>query len=95
LALFYHHAGEPTCVDGRVTNTINDVGDAAYVVEVTMRYEEAAYFIATLFEVASVGENIIDARGIFLAELEASVENEDVVAHLDSGHVAPDFFDTT
>ena len=39
LALAYHHRGEPARVNRRVADAVDDVGDAADVVEVAVRDE--------------------------------------------------------
>src|SRR3989338_2218795 len=94
LALAYHHRGEAARVDGRIADAVDDVGDAADVVEVAVRDKEPADFLAALLEVLGVGENVVDARGVVLAELEPAVDDDDVVAHLHHGHVFAYLLDT-
>src|SRR3989344_2901841 len=92
LPFLYHHAGQLAGVDGRVADAVDDVGDAADVVQVAVRDEETAYFVATLFQISGVGQNVIDTRRVVLRESETAVEDEYVAAEFNGGHVAPDFF---
>src|SRR3989344_2934561 len=93
LALLYHLSGQFTRVDERVPDAIDDVRYAADMIKVSVRDEKPAYLVASLFEVAGVRQNVIDARGFVFLELESCVEDEDIVADLDRGHVAADLFD--
>ena len=94
LAFLDHHARETAGVDHRIPDAIDDVGDAADMVEVAVRDEKPADLVAALFEIAGIGKHIVDAGRIVLrAEAEAAVEDEDIVADLDRSHVAADLFD--
>ena len=55
LALLDHLGGEAPRVDRGAADAIDDVGNAADVVEVAVADQEAAYFIPPLFEVSRVG----------------------------------------
>src|SRR3989338_2199079 len=90
MALLYHHARELAGVDKGVADPVHDVGNAADVGEVAVRDEEAPDLSAPLLEVAGVGQDVIDARRLLLAELESAVEDEDVGTDLDGRHVAAD-----
>ena len=92
LSLLDHHACELAGVDGRIAHTIEDIRDAADVIEVAVGDEQAADVVAAFFEVAGVGQDVIDTgRVLFGAECEARIDDEDVVANFDRGHVAADF----
>ena len=93
LALLYHLCGEAPRVNRRVADAIDNVGDTADVVEVTVGYEEPAYFVATLFQICRVGQDVINARRVSFGERESAVENENIIAEFDRSHVASDFFD--
>src|SRR3989344_9571273 len=54
LAFLYHHAGKLPRVYRRIADSIEHIGNAADVVEVTVRYEHSADFVSTLFKVARV-----------------------------------------
>ena len=91
LPLLYHHAGQLAGINHRVADAVNDVGNAADVVQVPMRYKKPADFVAARFQVTGVGENVINAGGIHFAESESAVNEEDVASEFYGGHVAPDF----
>ena len=57
--------------------------------------KHATDLFTTLFQIAGVRQNVVDARCIVFAELEAAVDNQNIVAIFDGGHVAADFFNTT
>src|SRR3989344_5948910 len=92
LAFLNHLTGEPARVDSRVADTIHDVGDAANVVEVTVRYEQAANLLTPFLEVAGVGQNVINTRSVLFTECETGIKDKYIVAYFDSGHVATDLF---
>ena len=93
LALLYHHARKFARVDGRVADAVDDVGDAADVVEVTVSDEQTADLVAALLEVAGVRQDVIDARGFSFGEGESAVEDENIVAEFHGRHVASYLFD--
>lgn len=92
LAFLDHFAGETARVDMRIADAVHHIGNATDVVEVAVRYEESAYFIAALLQVAGVGENVIDARRIILGEGKAAIEYEYIVAEFYGRHVAAYLF---
>src|SRR3989344_5330841 len=91
LALADHDRGQLAGVDRRVAYAVDDVGDAADVVEVAVGDKKSAYFLAALLEVLGVGDDIIHPRRVGLAELESGVDDDDIVAKLDHSHVFADF----
>ena len=93
LALFDHHAGKSARVDRRIADAVDDIGDAADVVEVAVRDKHPADLVAALFEITGVGQDVVDARRVVFAELESAVDDKDVVAEFDRGHVAADLLD--
>jgi len=95
LTLFYHDGGESAGKHLGVPDAVDDVGDAADVVEVAVRDEHAAYLFATLFEIFCVRQNVVDARRIRFAELEPAVDDDDVITKLDRGHVLADLLNTS
>src|SRR3989344_1567488 len=94
LTFLYHVACETARVDHRVPDAVEDVGDAADVIEVAVRNEESADLVTPLLEVSRVGEDVIDPRCFFFTELEAAVEDKNVFAHFDRSHVASNFLYT-
>jgi hypothetical protein len=49
----------------------------------------AADLVFAVFEIFGVGQNVVDARRVVLAELEAAVDDDDVVAKLDAVMLRP------
>src|SRR3989344_2647871 len=95
LTLLDHLPGKLASVDHRIPDAIHDVGDAADVVEVTVRDEEAADPVAILFEITGIRKDVIDARRLVFLELETGIEDVDVVADFDDRHVAADLLDAS
>jgi hypothetical protein len=62
------------------------------VVEVAVRDEQSANLVASLFKIAGIRKNVVDTRCVVFGERESCIENKDVVADFDRGHVATDFF---
>ena len=59
-----------------------------------MRDEKPADFMAALFKIASVWQDVIDTWRFVFAELETAIENENIIADFNRSHVAADFFDS-
>jgi hypothetical protein len=55
---------------------------------VAVRDKHAPYTVLTVLEILGVGEYVVDPRRIGLSKLEAAVDDNDVLANLDRGHVA-------
>ena len=70
------------------THAVDNVGDAADVVEVAVGDKHRADFVAPILEILGIGQNIIDARRVLLFKLEAAVDNDNVISQLHHGHVA-------
>src|SRR3989344_2480013 len=88
LAFAYHYGGQAPRVYGRITQPIDDVGNASYVVEMSVSNEYSAYLLAPVLEIFGVGEYVVDARRVLLAELQAAVDDDYVIAHFYRRHVA-------
>ncbi len=94
LALLDHHGGEVLRVDRGIAHALHQERDAADVIEVAVRDEDAADAVLVHLEILGVREDVIDARLRVLGhELEADVEDEDVAVGLDGEHVASDLLD--
>ena len=57
-----------------------------------MRHNHRADLFFAFFEVAGVGDYIVDARRFVVGEEHAGVDHDDVITDLDRGHVLADLF---
>src|SRR3989344_8750835 len=82
-----HHGGKSPCIYGRVADPVDYVRYTADMVEMAVRDKEPAYLFAALLQILGVGDYVVDARCVVLAELESRVDDDNVVADLNHGHV--------
>src|SRR6185369_17028356 len=81
-------------VDRRIAEPVHDERDAADVVQVAVRDDDAADAVLVMLEVLRIREDVVHARVRVLGdELEARIYDEDVVTDFDGAHVAADFLD--
>ena len=76
----------------RETELRQNVRERADVVEVTVRDEDAANAVLLAFEEGDVRNHKIDAKHVVLGELQTAIDDDDVFAIKDRGHISPDFF---
>ena len=94
LALFDYFSAHLGGHDDGVTYLVHDVRYCPDVVIVAVGDDHASNFVLILLEVRRVGNNVIDAGHAFFRELQARVDNEDVVLVFEEHHVLPDLFKT-
>ena len=68
-------------------------GTRADVVEVAVGDDDGAHFVLALLDVFRVRQDVVDAGGVLVLELEADVDDDDVVAAFDHGAVLADLLD--
>src|SRR3989344_2561103 len=95
LTLFYHEARQMLRVDGRIADAVNQVGDAANVVEVAVRYKNAENPIFVFLQISCVREHVVDAgHDVFRYKLKSCVENHNAFLKLYERHIASDFLNS-
>ena len=80
---------EAAAVD-RLVELLEHEGQRAVVVLVAVRDDEGEHVVAALQQPADVGEDEVDAEHLVARELDAAVEDHDLAAVLDGGHVLAD-----
>ena|SRR3989344_7408668 len=68
--------------------------DGANMVEVSMGEEHSPDAVFTSPQAGHIGDEVIDPQHIFIRELKANVDNEDVLIHFDDEAVAADLFES-
>lgn len=81
--------GEFRRVDGHI-DLFEKVRDAADVILVPVRDEQAADLVFVRDQIADIGDDQIDAGQFFVGESKPRVDDDDIVAVLDGGHVFAD-----
>lgn len=90
-AVFDHADGEFEAVGWRKIEFRQDVRYGADVIEMAVGEDDAADAIEFVFEVADVGDDVVDTEHVFGWEFDADVNNDDVVFVFEDGHVFADF----
>ena len=80
-------------VDRHAGELGQDVGQAADVVLVGVGDQERLDHVAAVLEVCDVGHDEVDAEHLLLGEHQAAVDDHDLVAVLEDGHVLADLAD--
>ena len=94
LSLFYEKCTEFTGVDWWITETIHKVWNAADVIQMTVGDDECSDLVFVFLEIFYVRKDVINARSLTVAKLDAGIDNNDVVFVFNHHHVFADFFDT-
>ena len=77
---------EPRAVDGAV-ELLHGIGNATDVVLMTVGQEHAADFFLILDKVRHVRNDKVNAVHVVLGESEAAVDDDDVLAVFENGHI--------
>src|SRR3989338_10165719 len=94
LPLAYHHRGQAPCVNYRVADAVYYVGYAADVVEVAVCYKYPANFLRSVLQIFGIWKYVVDTWRVAVAKLKAAVNDDNVVAKLNRGHIAAYFLHT-
>ena len=78
------------CVHGHVY-FIEQVGQAADMVFVTMGNDDSSYFVPVFNQVTHVRDDEVDAEHIVIGEGQTGIDDDNVVSVLDNRHVFADF----
>ena len=92
LAFFNDGVCQRQGVNGRIAQFRDEVGDAADVVVVGVGNNHPANIFFFAFKVTDVVNDIINARHVFLGELQAHINNNNVTVIFHEGAVATHFF---
>ena len=87
--VFEDAEGQLRAVDRHV-QLLQQIGDPADVVLVTVCYEHAHDLVGVLFEVGEIGYHKVDAGHVLLGEPQPAVHDQDVRAVFDDGDVLAD-----
>ena len=79
-------------VYGWVSDLGNDVGDAADVIVVSMRYDHSSDLVLVFLEIGGIRNDVVNARHIFVRELKAEINDYDVITVLKKHGIAAYFF---
>ncbi len=90
LSLLDHKRGEVAGIQRGIADAFHDERDRADVVEMSVGDDDGAHAVFPFLEIFGVGKDVVDARRIFFLELEAGVDDDDVIADLDDGHILAD-----
>ena len=80
---------ESRSVNGNV-DCFQNVGQSAYVILVSVGYEDAADLIGVLFKIGDVGDDKVYAEHIAVGETDAAVNDDDVVFIFKDGEIFAD-----
>ena len=81
-------------VEGRPgQQLLHEIGNAADMIFVSVRQKDAADLLAVVDEIGDVGKDEVDPRHLFGREDDACVNDDDVAAVLDGGHILADLAD--
>src|SRR5581483_8612521 len=92
LPFLNHEGGEVSSIKWRIANFVHDVGNAADMIEVTVSNDDGPNFFLSLLQIFGVGQNVINARSIFLLEFKADINDDNVAINFNNRHVLADFF---
>ena len=93
LAFFYHDRSQKASVERRIADARHDEWNGADMVEVAVGYDDGADLFLSFLDVFCVRQYVVDARRVLVLELEADVDDDDIVAAFDHGAVFADLFD--
>ena len=85
---------EPRAVDGAV-ELLHGIGNAADVVLMTVGQEHAADFFLILDKVRHVRNDKVNAVHVVFGKAETAVDDDDILAVFQNGHVLADFVEST
>ena len=94
LALLDEQCSKFTSVNRRIADTIYDERNGTDVIQVTVGDDQAFNLVLIFFEVFDVRQNIVNARSLFITELDTAVNDNDFVLEFKGGHVSADFLES-
>ena len=68
------------------------MGNAANMVHMPVGNDYAFNLVGFIFQIINIGNDIIDARHIFLGKLQAHVDQDYLLVEFDQGHITADLF---
>ncbi|CDC25498.1 uncharacterized protein BN668_01818 [Firmicutes bacterium CAG:466] len=92
--LIFQQAQCQQCAEYRHFQLFQYIGQCADVVFVTVSQHDASDFFYVLCQIGNIRNNQVNAQHIVLGERQATVDDDDIVAVFQYGHILPDLFQT-
>jgi len=92
LAVLDHGQRQFPADDGRVAQLFQEDGGGADMVQMAVAEDDAADIALLAAQGRDIGDDVIYARHVFVGELHAHVQDDDVVIVLEDGAIAADLF---
>src|SRR3989344_2023621 len=84
-----------TSVNGWITKSSDEVGDASNVVEVSVGYHYGTDPILTIFKIFCIWQDVVNTWCVIVGKLDTSIDNYNILAELYDRHILADLFYAT